>query len=179
MYGLTSAQIANGPVNVSGTTYLTAEPAISTAPPYVTLIPAPVTNTLVISGGGTVTMAASLPGITRVELMKPTNLTLNSTPNLVVFGTAAEIGGSTIGKLVAGDTVDVTNLVLRKGHPHRDRGRCGLDDADGTDGGNTAKVTLNGAFSAGSFQLRSDGNGGTDISFQPGPAMPTRCRRRR
>jgi hypothetical protein len=34
VYGLTSAQIATGPVNVSGTTYLTTEPTISNAPPY-------------------------------------------------------------------------------------------------------------------------------------------------
>jgi len=34
VYGLTPAQIASGPVNVSGTTYLTTEPTVSTAPPY-------------------------------------------------------------------------------------------------------------------------------------------------
>jgi hypothetical protein len=36
VWGLTSAQIATGPVNVSGTTYLTTEPIISNAPPYQT-----------------------------------------------------------------------------------------------------------------------------------------------
>jgi hypothetical protein len=36
VYGLTSGQISSGPVNISGTTYLTTEPTISTAPPYQT-----------------------------------------------------------------------------------------------------------------------------------------------
>jgi hypothetical protein len=167
VYGLSAAQIANGPVNVAGTTYLAAEPAISTAPPYVTLIPAPVTNTLVSSSGGTVTMAANLPGITRVELLKPTDLTLNSTPDLVVFGTAAEIGGSTIGHFVAGDTVDVTNLSYAKAILTGIAIGAASTTLTATDGSNTARMTLDGVFGAGSFQLRSDGNGGTDISFQP------------
>lgn len=34
VYGLTSGQISSGTVNVSGTTFLTTEPTISSAPPY-------------------------------------------------------------------------------------------------------------------------------------------------
>jgi hypothetical protein len=39
VWGLTAGQIATGPVTVSGTTFLSTEPTISTAPPYKTLFP--------------------------------------------------------------------------------------------------------------------------------------------
>jgi hypothetical protein len=166
VYGLTAAQIATGPASVSGTTYLATEPAISTAPPYATLIPS-VTNTLVISGGGIVVMATNLPGITRVELLKSTSLTLNSTPDLLVFGTAAEIGGSTISNFRAGDSVDLTNLATATAILTGISVGATSTVLTVTDGSDTAHVTLDGAFGAGSFQLRSDGSGGTDIGFQP------------
>lgn len=179
VWGLTSAQIANGPgpTVVSGTTYLATEPTISNAPPYKTSDAAPdptntvakndgTDDTLVISSGGVVVMQADLPGITRVELLKPTSLTLNSTADLVVFGTAAELGGSTISKFTAGDTVDLTNVASATATLTGivvTATSTVLTIADGT---NTTKVTLGGALSAGSFRLRSDGGGGTDIGFQ-------------
>jgi hypothetical protein len=170
VYGLTSAQISTGSVTTSGTTYLSTAPTISTAAPYVTLIPATVSNTLVISSGGIVAMASDLPGVTRVELLKSTNLTLNATPDLVVFGTAAQIGGSTISNFHAGETVDLTDLAnataVLTGIV------VGATSAVLTvaSGSTTAKVTLDGAFAAGSFELNSDGNGGTEIGFQPSVA---------
>lgn len=183
VWGLTSAQIANGsgPTVVSGTTYLATEPTISNAPPYSTsdaLLDPPSTappsatqndgtdDTLVISSGGVVAMQADLPGITRVELLKPTSLTLNSTPDLVVFGTAAELGGSTISKFTAGDTVDLTHVVSAAATLTGIVVTATSTVLTIADGATTTKVTLGGAFSAGSFRLRSDGSGGTDIGFQ-------------
>ena len=42
VFGLTAAQLASGPINATGTTFLTVEPAISTSHPYLTSTPAPV-----------------------------------------------------------------------------------------------------------------------------------------
>jgi hypothetical protein len=164
VYGLTAAEIASGSVDVSGTTYLTTEPAVSTAPPYTTLFPG---STLVISSGGTVVMSDNLPGITQVELTKPTDLTLNDTSDLLVFGTAADVNDSTISNFAAGDTIDLTNLA---------NATAVLAEIDVTatstvlkavDGTHIAWITLDGDFAAGSLQTSADGSGGTDISFLP------------
>ena len=169
VFGLTAAQIATGPATVSGTTYLATEPAISTAAPYMTLIPA-VSNMLVISSGGAVVMANNIPAITRVELMKLTSLSLNSTPDLTVLGTAAAISGSTIGNFRTGDTVDLTNLASASAILTGIVVGAISTVLTIAEGSTTASVTLNGTSSAGSFQLSSDGSGGTDIGFQPAAA---------
>jgi len=124
-------------------------------------------NILEISGGGTASMGNSITGITRVELLKPTSVTLNSIPNLSVFGTAAQITGSTISNFRAGDTIDITNLVAASSVLTRICVGTTSTALTITDGSSTANVTLKGAFDAGSFQLGSDGSGGTDVSFLP------------
>jgi hypothetical protein len=100
--------------------------------------------------------------------MAATNLTLNGIANLEVTGSAAQVNGSTISNFVAGDVIDFTNLGSSAPAVLTtivvSAASTALTISDGI---NTASVTLNGSFGAGSFQLSADGTGGTSIGFLP------------
>ena len=112
VYGLTSGELTSGPAVVSGTDFLTTEPAISTAPPYMTLFP-----TCFCAG----TLIATPDGETPVEHLKIGDLVLTST------GKARPIVWIGAGCVQAkpGRRNAATPVVLRKGAlaanvPHHD-----------------------------------------------------------
>src|SRR5262249_14687296 len=124
-------------------------------------------DTLVISAGGAAAMG-SVTGIGKVNLLASTSLTLNSQPNLLVYGMATAINGSAFTGFVPGDVIDVTNLAAPV--------FTGITVTTTStaltiyNGSTTSKVTFNGNYTNGSFQLVSNGKSGTNITFVQGAA---------
>ena len=129
-------------------------------------------TTLLVSGGGTAVMGSNIAGITAIDLLQATKLTVNATPGLTVSGTATQLGGSVLSGLGVGDGLDITNLA-----PAGATLTAITLAGSGTtlrlsDGTATTQVTLAGALPPEGLALSSDGHGGTlaSLTAAAGPA---------